>query len=954
MGHAQRCAIPDSQFTALSMSYQLIYTSSHHLLDSNSAGYGIVARSEKLPKALCNRISALSVFREPRDGQVTTGSQFSYHVLNHAGSVWHVLSSVRQAGADYSGRWCYIAHHLILTPEEVRGLLQHKLRPTPAGITLALHKSGFWLDKWQGEPRFINQEPEPAPEHLPDASTQPTWKRLTGHKSNARAFFTSPFERDCLVTVAPGTATTEVLQLFHESDWLTHTRGWGISYTTVADAADSFSETLRMVTTPGSPLIQRAVRTGHPVLEIAKDMELPRGEEALPPPGSMPFTPHANKPPHGSLTRTLSRCVSHYHYTEEPDWLLYDVRPARPRLIPGTVISLGVVTCLALIAWLQLPLLRESQKIEAGLAENNIIEQESTDNLQLLATLLRSEYNHSAVEALLRHLASLPESTPESALLQESSALILNARQNGARHAVATSRLCECARLLGLQDSDLVRLYLYEATYNTTPEEWKKQFDGQQIADWIKLKQKEPQVMGLMQSERLKPYMIVEQEQTIPATILAAADATPPEEAEAEDNAQAPGRISLIPTAAVSGSALPAELERIIPELPLSIHTGSYVVSGFSKGGELAPPRKINLSPEGYHLYITPTENAGEFLLQPEHKDGHPSPAPEVRFTVRAGRLQQIRSEGEEAVVCFPVPTQEDFHTNVVLASAFGIPVPAGKTHSLPPVAKVDLTIRPDDLELVSGSIGSKCPQIKLRTGKRFPWDLSRSETNKVRFSVKLPVLTGHNGLQFIGNKSDTFEWEGAKVTKESKATTIIRCELEMKPDLPGRLERAFERVINSPCCGEVDLNDESLTLGNLYYICCALANDKLSRRERRQLHKDYFRLFANKQFNKILKRVLAQDTILHITPEEASANKFKAIQVRNNITRQLGNRATRDLIRQRVCEVLTRTMYAAYTQEQKSWEQLQQQPPLLILKDISFGSHVELLWQFNLQEGER
>lgn len=936
------------------MSYQLIYTSSHHLLDSHAAGYGIVARSEKLPKALCTRLSALSVFREPRGGNTTTGPQFSYHIIDHAGISWHVLSCVQQAGADYSGRACYIAHHLLLAPEEVYELLQSKLRPTPAGITLALLRSGFWLSKWQGEPRFITQEPEPAPEHLPDASTQPTWKKLTGHKSNARAFFTSPFERDCLITMAPGSSSTDILLLFHESDWLTHTRGWGVTYTTVADDADSFSETLRMVTVPGSPLIQRAVRTGHPVLEITEDMELPRVEAPVPPPDSMPMHPRLRESKPGVISRTLSRTTSHYHYTEDPDWLLYDVSPARSRLIPGAAVALSAAACLTLLGVHFLVNHDNTEELSHEPTGSCDSEQVHADNIQLLASLLREEYDHLTAEHTLRKLANIPESAPEDALMLESASLILNSRQNGACHAAAVRRLCECARLLGLQDTDLVRLYLNEATHDTSPDEWKKQFDGQQIADWIQLKQREPQIMGLMQSERLKPYMIDTAEQPAPATILATADSDTQEEADTEDSPPAPGRVSLIPAAAVSGKALPAELECIIPKLPLSIQTGSYAVSVFAKGGELEEPRRIDLSPEGYHLYITPTEKAGEFLLKPEHKSGQTVPAPEVRFTVRAGRVQQIRSEGAEAVVCFPVPTQEDFHTNVVLASSFGIPIPAGEVQSLPPAAKAELTIRPEDLEIVANSGGRRVPRLRLRSKKGFPWQLSHTDIHTVRFSVKLPVLTGHNGLQYTGKQSGFFEWKGAKVTRETPATTTIRCELARKPDLPGRLERAFERVINSPCCGEVALKDESLTLGHLYYICCALANDKLSRGEKRQLHKEYFRLFANKRFNKVLTRVLAQDSILHLTPEEATANKFKAIQVRNNITRLLASRDTRDRIRQRICEVLTRTMYAAYTQEQKEWELQQSHSPILILRNISFGSHVELLWQFNMQEEAR
>lgn len=932
------------------MAYQLIYTSALHLLDSNTAGYGVVARSENLSKSLCIRLCALSVFREPRGGSNSTGPQFSYHILDHAGTSWHVLTCVQQAGADYSGRNCFTAHHMLLTPEEVQQLLQHKLRPTPAGLTLALHKSGFWVRKWQGSPRFITQEPSPAPDSLPDASMQPTWKRLTGHKSNARAFFTSPFDRDCLITIAPGTASTEILQLFHESDWLTHSRGWGATYTTETDEADSFAETLRMVTAPTSPLVQRALRTSHPVLEIARDMEIPQPEPLRPQPGSMPEQPYPEHSEKSTIMRTLARSVSHYHYTEEPDWLLYDVRPARPRLIPGAAAILGTVACLSVAGWYYLNNACDTRKPEFDTHPNSS-ELASADHVQMLAALLREEYDHSATEECLKPLAALPGNTPDDALVLESASLILKARNNGAQHASVLRRLCECARLLGLKDVDLVRLYLNEATSDKTPEDWQKQFDGSQVSDWINLKLKEPQIIALLESEHFKPYALVIPHQQAQATILAAADTTSQEEEEAEDTAPAPDRISLIPAAAVSGKPLPPELERVIPELPVSIHTGRYVVSTFSKGGDLGEPKKLDLSPDGYHLSITPTENAGEFLLKPGHNKGLPVPMPEARFVVRAGRLQQIQSEGAEAVVCFPVPTHEDFHTNVVLASAFGIPVPTGKMQNLPPAAQAGLDIQPENLVLETGSHGGKTPQVRLKAKSTFPWTLGQRDINNLRFSITLPVLTGHNSLQFTGPESATFAWKEAKVTKETDSGSTIRCKLERRPDLPGRLLRAFERVINTPCCGEVELKDKSMTLGHLYYICCALANDKLSRKEKRQLHKAYFSLFANKQFNKVLMRVLAQDTMLHITPDEAVSNKFKAIQARTNITKLLGDRNTRDLIRQRVCEVLTRTMYAAYTQEQKAWEQRQNQPPVLLLNNISSGSHVELLWQFTIAQ---
>lgn len=932
------------------MPLQFIHTSAPHLLDSNSAGYGTVARSAKLSKAICTRLTALSIMREPRGGAATSGPQFSYNIIDHAGAAWHVLTCVQSAGADYSGRICHIAHHLILSQDEVRTMHASSLRPTPAGVTLALFKSGFWCQKWEGEPRFLTGDPVLKPDDLPDASAQPTWKKLTGHKANARAFFTPPYDRDCLVTVTPGITSADVLRLFHESDWLTHSRGWGVTYTTVADDADSFAETLRMVTTPQSPLVQRAIRTGHPVLAIEQGLELPLPPPATEAPLSEPISPASKSAQGGAIVRTLSRSVSHYHYTEEPDWLLYDIKPpSRSKYYIQGVAATLAVAMLASAAWYYYTPAGSASDDDSAAYRETVV---YPDNVQELSALLRSEYNHEATIQLLNRLSSIAESCPEDALLVESAAILQGAGQKDARHASAIKRLCECARLLGLKDTDLALLYFREATFATTPEEWKQQFNGEQIADWITLKQTEPLVIELLGIDELKAYRPTAEPAT--ATILATADSAPIEPEEEQQQPPQPGRVSLIPSTAVTGATIPNELERIIPGLPISISTGTYAVSCFAEGGELQPARRLDLSENGFRLYITPTETPGEFLLKPEHTEGMACPVPATTLTLRNGRVQSIRTENREAVVSFPVPAQEEFHTNIILASSFGIPLPQGKGISLPPASKANLEMSPDTLEIIPSSVNSKVPKLRINHKKSFPWSLSKGDTERIRFTIKLPVLTGHNSMQQAGSDLPTYTWAHAEVVKEVDDITTILCEVEHRPDLPGRLERAFDLVANSTCCGEYKVKNESMTLGHLYYICCALANDKLSRREKRELHRDYFDLFANKQFNKVLMRLFANDTILHLTPEEARSNHFKALQIRNNIKEALDNRSVRDLIRKRICEVLTRTLYAAYTQEQRSLEEKKQNVPVFILKDIKIGNHVELLWQFRMQMNEK
>lgn len=930
------------------MSFQLIYTSSQRLLDSSESGYGTVARSEKLPRALYQRLSPLNIYREPRGGHKITGAQFSYQVIDYAGAGWHVLSCVQPAGADYSGRGCYIAHHLILTQEEVNELLKSELRPTPAGLTLALHASGFWVSQWKGAPAYLTGEPSLSFNDLPDATAQPTWKRITGHKSNAKVLFMEAYSRDCLITIGKETESLDVLRLFHESDWLTHMRGWGITYTTVADDADSFSSTLRMVTVPESTLVQRAIRTGHAVLPINQEMDLP---DLLPNRGAAPSRPQvpgvADMAKIGVLA-TASRSANSYHYIEEPDWLIYDVSPTRTYRTKLGLSALGVSACLLLggLYWL------DEEIAPVTTDATFIAKQPEAQSLSLLVNLIQSPYEHKSTLIQLEQIQNMQEATPEHHLIQEVADMVSSAGHNNAKHLASIKRLCEISRLLGISDKQLVLLYLHEATHGVSPAAWQKQFEGMQLTDWISLKQSEPQIIGLMQTDELAPYSLNSLGKTAKTTILATADVNPQEIEGQQEQASLPGRISLIPITAIAGAELPAVMEDLIPDLPVSVATGSYVVSSLSSGGEISEAKRISLSESGYRLYITPTDKDGVFLLKPEHREGKPAPIPEVHITVKGGRLHSITSEGAAAIVCFPVPSKSDFHTNVVLATPFGIPVPSAKGIALPPASKINLEITPNDLEFVAGQEGKSFSKVRLRPQNRFPWVITSEYKESIRFKVNIPVLIGHNSLQQVGPMLNSYEWKGASVTQETESGTSLQCELSRSPDISARLNWVIDQVLNAPCCGEVPEKDANMTLGNLYYICSALANNKLTRSEKKHLQQAYFSLFAHEKFNNILQRILPAETGLYMTPQEATSNKIKALKLRNQIKKQLDTRDARDIIRKKVCEVLSRSVTAAYTQALQELQDKKKDTPLLILKDINIGSHVELLWQFEMKQG--
>ncbi len=935
------------------MSYQLIHTSAPRLMDSTSAGYGTVAMSEHLPHVLRSKLGALSVFREPRGGAATTGPQFSYHIIDHAGKSWHVLSCVQPAGADYSGRACHIAHHLVLTPEEVEAALADEQRPTPAGVALALLNNGFWKSEWKGEPAYLTGEPELRPGDMPAADAQPTWKLLTGHKANARAFFTHPYDRECLITLPPGTPVQQALGLLHESDWLTHTRGWGVTFTTAADDADTFTETLRMVCTPASPLVQRAIRTGHPVLQVGPGLEIPLPVPS--PPGSLPVSPAAGETPPGGLMRAVARSVTHYHYTEEADWLLYDVD--LPRRRGRWVVAAGCLALVASVAGAGYYYLAEPSGTPGSLAGMPLpVEGPSPaqPGVHALSMLIEQPYSHDETVRLMRRFSGLSGEDPEDMLLHECASLVLAAQQQGVRHIKVMKRLCECARLLGVKDSALVSLYLHEATNGMPVEEWQKQFSGDQFLSWLELKNTEPQLADIMSAPALKDYA----PGALPApppTMLATADtSTPQPEKTPEEGSTMPDRVSLIPQTAVGGDALPPALEAALPHLPMPITSGTYVVSRFATGGVLEAAKRLELSPDGYHLYITPTETEGVFRLKPEHKDGKPAHVPTVEISVKAGRLHRIRSGENEAVVSFPVPGNEQFLTNVVLVPSFALPIPRGTGLKLPPVAKVDLSISPDELEVQPPSKSSPQARLVLKKNRKFPWSLSRKEVENIHFSLELPVLAGHNSV--LGNAAarSGYVWKKSTVVSENGNSTQFKCEVEYRPNLPECLERRFEEVANTPCCGESPKHLQHLTLGNLYYIVCALANEKLSSSERNFLLQSYYRLFADETNNEVLRKILEGDPALYLTPKEATGRGLKARNARKSMGKMLAERQVRDRLRSLVCGVLSRSLIAAYTQEQKNVEAAMSRNAVFTLDRIDVGNHVELIWKFRAHKNNQ
>lgn len=940
------------------MSFQLIHTSYPHLLDSAASGYGTVARSEEMPKQLITRLNAMSILREPGGGSCTSGPQFSYHIINIGSSVWHVLTCVQTAGADYSGRACHTAHHLVLSQQEVTRLLTNEIRPTPAGVSLALHRSGFWIQKWQGEPRFLIGEPPLCSEHFPDASVQPTWKHLTGHKSNARAFYTPPYDRECMVTVPGGTPSLEVLGLFHESDWLTPGLGWGCTYTTETDDADSFAETLRMVVAEDSPLVRRAVRTGHPVLRITADMEL----AVKPAQGRSPHNTTSGSRESDvqnsasaceNVARVLPRSLSHYHYTEDPDWMLYDVAMPRsnPYVLPLAIF--GAATLLTGIScgiWLGLS--QPVQMLDSYLNDTitSNLNNDASSVLDKLTALITAPYNHESTVHTLKELMLIPETAPEDALIMECAVLLSHISEDGVNHAAALKRICECARMLQLPANALERLYMSEVVHTLTPDEWHERISYQSTDEWLSLKRNEPEFFSLFAEGRFMSYEPGLHADSTPHTELATADIaqTPErkEEASTNENLQVIGAHP-----AICGQQIPAILTQITSKLPLTISSGSYSVSFMRKGGTLQTAASIKLGQDGYHLCISPTDKEGEFRIRPEHKDGKKADVPEITLIIRNNKLQKIKCKDGEAVVAFPVPGGNNSLTYVILAPRIAIPIPTPPPFSFPSAEEISFDITQEKLSVSAPSANSPTYRLSFKKKeKNFPWVLNSKQTEYVRFSINLPtILERHpNNILETSDESTTYMWKKVDIRGE-----VLDCEIEHKPNLPGRLDYVFEQIANAPCCGDDSIKNKNLNLAHLYFIAQKLSDMELKKSTREKLCDEYIAMLAHRKFNAELRKIMRSTPILLLSADDASSRIGSAGRMRNDLKKTLLHSAAAQHILLHVCRVLSDSLREAYKQEIKDFEEAQKKRLLLVLKKLSIGADGELNWHFHLQTGK-
>ena len=329
------------------MAWQLIYTSAPRLLEAGLTGLGTVARHRAIPPLVVKAVERISQFaRLP--GYDLERLIHCHRVLTVGGARFHVLSRLRDAGSDYSGRTNHIAHHLIVPAKEVSR--QAASGVTPADVLLQM----AWFDRWDRAPEWFEAAQDIALESFPpSAGTDRAWEPLTGNAEHRWLLVHGPAARGCCLIASPRAGLLPCLAASQRCQ--PPPQSWQAGFTTSLQPGDDLGDFRWIGLAADSPLRGIVGSSGRPVLDLSVPSNLPAPEiprtappapaarNSTPPPAAGKYSPPP--PPHalGSISNPSSapgarQRVSHgsgrNQETTERSWLL-------PALVAVVVLAGG-------------------------------------------------------------------------------------------------------------------------------------------------------------------------------------------------------------------------------------------------------------------------------------------------------------------------------------------------------------------------------------------------------------------------------------------------------------------------------------------------------------------------------------------------------------------------------------------------------------------------------------
>lgn len=960
------------------MSFQFIYTGSR-LPTATSTGT-MLARSQAIPTVLATQLTELSKQLINTNAPADV-PRYSYRLLNCASATFHVLTCVQATPEEQKEVPGLTVHHLALTLDEASALRRNASRPTPAGIIMALNALGLWRSQWQADNIYIEEEPRLTAAALPDASSQATWKSLTGHKNNARAFFLPPYDKDCTIVMPPGSKVQDMLMLCHESDWLSSTRGWGKTFST-CDAEDGIPYILnRVFTEPDSQVYRNVQAAGTPLLVINDSLTLApeNGEDSE---GS-PSADVNSAQRYSSLVPAVERNtpgVPPYKYAETPDEDVFNILPKPHKWVrlAYCLAGVGVIWCVSSFA--------SGLFVDdaAELTGNIITHINTREDIMLLSELATTTYSAETtarkLDQIEAHLNSMPGSSStdkKDSILQECISLLRSAGADSRGHAANLSRLAECSAALGLPALNLCNLYLHEATHATPHEEWAANLTADELAAWKELFLKHADLRELLTREDFIPYLIsLIETPAIPApeTPPAVTEPTPPADEQTKQDAptesqEAPEAIpaqqpppeppapqqkpevaeNTQPVIICTGGELPTSLQHLFGQQEVVLFSGHYKLGTLGTSSNTGLQQNIQLGQNGTSLHITPA-GKDSWRIQIKQGESVKTDIPELSVSIKDNKLQTISYQKSAVAVSLCVPDNSGVLHTHLLISDWEIPIGQVKNKVPAPANLKQLKVIPEFLNYERNGATALAGRISLKKGRDFSRLNAAVPVNLPKdFKIRLPRLIGDNKPE-IAEADDkvlkSCQWRVWRTEAEQTDVEEWDCRLKRYYDFATTVHQYLDKAANSYCCGETKGDDNFYSLATLYGIA-AERNSGLKQQELNEMLETYIAIMRHPRFSEIVRLILANTPSLLIMPDDLNSTSAHYAKVTQRIKNQFRNPAKRRVIREEISEVLTRTVMEAYQKEYNRQVNTFLPPIKLRLKGVTLSQEGGLIWNF-------
>lgn len=884
------------------MSYQLIYN--HQLRKFNRGDQsGILVKSQDMPVRLEEIVLTICRVTAKADSPL----KYTYRVVEVDTGEYHILSCTSCSGI----------HNLILTPEEITKIRSNANRPTPAGIMLALANNKFWKAD-TNRPSLYCEEPRLAASALPEADFQATWKHFTGHKNNARAFLTPPYNRECLILIPEEASSEDILRLLHESDWLSSLRGWGKTFTTMAQMGDSFEVLARICipksianTPEGAVWCQQA-----PVLDL-----------------STPFLLQEPQKQHEINTKAAEKEFAernaYYHlpyvYQECPDEDIYNIPPSYHPLLRWSAYIIGLGLLGICVHFMVGETTDDASKIT-----RKAIDAMAQDDILQLKELTKEPYTPDsitrALDKLYAHLSAPSSTEPDSDKehMRDIIFIIKHADTDTSGHADNIMKLRECAMALKLAPDTLSKLYMIEATRAYSVQDWENNLSPTELKRWNTLLQQAPKLRHVLQDAQLAPYT---------KKILRTNDLKAPTEEKHSSPPKNATETKVQSFTCVEGEPIPDFFAQALQRAPLILQNGNWSIIRRFAGTMKRSRFTGELDTRGHFLRLERLAEDSYHIVPALCDIGIPT----LQFKIKDGKLHDLQCEGGNPAAA-SIPIHEE--TELILLPHRALKLYPKQASAPPPPEQLDLELREQDIVLQKTT-----GHLNIATHKGFPWTrmLSELPLQQDQAILHLPILTCTNKLESIPqNKDSAYAWSYSKLSTSNTASDLYDCHLLRIYDFSPILKQNFHTQANTYCMGEKDESDDFYSLASLYALSLdAEQEDKLAKAVETLL-----RLCSHHEFGVLMKKIFRSEPALQFTVNEFSVDKA---------TKLLSDASVRHSIRKCILATLSesvRQTYTLYYNEEISKSSNRHLPAMeLCLQRVRINAQGELVWVFHLHE---